>query len=800
MLTPSDEQREILRAIGNGHNVVVDAVAGSGKSTTVLHVARQFKDIPILQLTYNAFLRSELKEKVQEFGIHNLEVHTYHSFAVKYFDRLAFTDFGLRNILAAATTTTTAATTTTTTAAIVYPPIPPYSILVLDEVQDMTPLYFRFVLAITQRIGMSALAASSASATAAAGFQLLVLGDYRQSLYEFKGSDARFLTLAAQIWHGYPLLRMPHSFLRLPLHTSYRVTTPMATFVNVAMLGEDRLVAPRKGVPVTYLRFDRRTSVIKIVCQIQSLLAGGGSGAYKPSDFFILAASLRGHNNLVKQLENELVERGIPCNVPMMENESLDDRVIHGKVVFSSFHSVKGRQRPFVFVLGFSQSHVERTLSAGDCRDSCPNTLYVACTRATQQLFICEEDKGLFDGPCHFLKLSHKQLAHPDAAHFVSFLGHQKQSLFARDEDEGGGDNGGGSGGSGENAPASEFARIYTSVTDLVKFISEETFDAILPFLKNAFVTECPARKVPIPVPVVHQCAGGNYEEVSDINGITIPAMFFDHYHYHHENKNHSTFMGCTDRSSLIGVVRREMHRKTLRKQQRGKIFAMLQEILIARQNFTYTPQEYLHLGNAYIALQENLYFKLQQIQSCDYNWLRACDIEECFLVLQDAIPQHERARDKFQLEETIIDCTGAGAGGDNGDDGDDNILAILDAQTMAAGLERKFAITARVDLLTESCVFEIKCTSQLTTEHLLQLILYAWIWRTICCFPPREFKIVNIRTAERLRLDCNDQTLCSIAHCLLKNKYTRITPPPLPHFLAAAAAAATSTSTPPRL
>ena len=51
-----------------------------------------------------------------------------------------------------------------------------------------------------------------------------------------------------------------------------------------------------------------------------------------------------------------------------------------------AFHCVKGRQRPYVFVVGFNQSYMSYFARNMD-QNRCPNTLYVATTRATQRLF-----------------------------------------------------------------------------------------------------------------------------------------------------------------------------------------------------------------------------------------------------------------------------------------------------------------------------------------------------------------------------------------------------------------------------
>ena len=95
----SGEQEFILKNIVEGNNVIVDAVAGSGKSTVVLSIANKIPDKKILQLTYNSMLRAEVKQKVDQLDLINIRVHTYHSLAVCYYLSTAHTDTGIRHIL-----------------------------------------------------------------------------------------------------------------------------------------------------------------------------------------------------------------------------------------------------------------------------------------------------------------------------------------------------------------------------------------------------------------------------------------------------------------------------------------------------------------------------------------------------------------------------------------------------------------------------------------------------------------------------------------------------------------------------
>ena len=79
----SDEQLQIINAVKEGYNVQVDAVAGSGKTTTILSLADAMPDKTIIQLTYNRELMEEVKQKKTQLSetmyLDNLSIYTYHS-------------------------------------------------------------------------------------------------------------------------------------------------------------------------------------------------------------------------------------------------------------------------------------------------------------------------------------------------------------------------------------------------------------------------------------------------------------------------------------------------------------------------------------------------------------------------------------------------------------------------------------------------------------------------------------------------------------------------------------------------
>jgi hypothetical protein len=86
-----------------------------------------------------------------------------------------------------------------------------------------------------------------------------------------------------------------------------------------------------------------------------------------------------------------------------------------------------------------------------------------------------------------------------------------------------------------------------------------------------------------------------------------------------------------------------------------------------------------------------------------------------------------------------------------------------------------QFVFTARTDLITESTLWEPKCTTEISAEHMIQTVIYAWIMRTIDPTFSKSVKIFNIRTGQVLRLEADKPVLDSIVIALLKGKYDKV-------------------------
>lgn len=694
MNNPSNEQQFIIDQLKTKKNVIVDAIAGSGKSTTILSVANTLNDIFILQMTYNSMLRLEIKEKTKNLKINNIEVHTFHSLAKKYYMLSAHTDTAIRYILLHK-----------------LPPrisIPIFKLIVLDESQDMSFLYFQFMVKFSKDMSSD--------------FQLLILGDYKQGLYEFKGADIRFLTMADKIWVPHPQL-ISKEFVKCPLQMSYRITKQMANFVNNVMLGETRMFSCKDGEPVYYYRQSRYFTEKFVISQIKNLLTSGAS----PGDFFVLGASVKGPNSQIRKMENALVENDIPCHVPMLDSENINEKVIEGKVVFSTFHSVKGRQRKYVFIIGFDNSYYFKAKNAN--KDICPNTLYVGSTRATDCLYVLEKNDFNTDRPLDFLKMSHHEMK---CQSYISFKGIPQSVFYKKNQ---------------ESEQKNIITRFNITPSTLINFIPENVVEEIAPILDKIFVKISGEthENDEIELPTVFKTRNNLYEDVSDINGIAIPCIY-----YQHIQKKWRT--SCKDENILYKMIKNNMLDS---KESEHKY---LKNIIKNMPESCLKISDYLYASNVYVATQERLYFKLKQIEPEEYTWISKENLKKCLKRLDSyilpecnkKIPVFEKVLIDYSMEKEHEDI--------------DFTLNPYFNNTM-------FRFSARVDAVTECTLWELKCTSKITLEHKLQVVVYAWLWK-ILVNDDKNIRILNIKTGEVLQLEATIDELTVIVVYILQGKY----------------------------
>lgn len=347
---PSDEQLEIIKNVKD-YNLIIEAMAGSGKTTTSLHITKNYENLNILLLTYNAKLKMETRQKRDLLGLVNLEVHSYHSFCVKYYNPKSYRDKEILNILK----------NNTKCKKFFH-----YDLIILDETQDMTEIYFNLFHKIVKDNNDKP--------------KICLFGDRHQCIFQFKDADSRFLLFAEYLFNINNF-----EWKKLSLKTSFRITNQIANCLNHVCFKENKIKAIKDNVKPEYYIIDSYS--IKIVELVLSFLNQG----YKEDQIFILSNSVKNPRTPIRSLANHLTKRGINLYVSNNKDEIKDDDLIKNKLVLTTFHSVKGLERDIVIIFNFDESFY--TYTKTEITDKIPNVYYVAMTRAKEKLIVIHDNK-----------------------------------------------------------------------------------------------------------------------------------------------------------------------------------------------------------------------------------------------------------------------------------------------------------------------------------------------------------------------------------------------------------------------
>lgn len=422
----SDEQRRVVSAVVVDRcNVIVNAVAGSGKTRTALvtsmewvcsrhashdvsvnekldHFSKNscitgFATPMVLLVAYNRLLMEDMvsqrNARVPPHLRSLIEVRTIHGLGRQYFGGEGITtDRDLYRWMEDKTSP--------------FRQFPPYSLVIIDEAQDLNPILFNFLRYVLSYLNHP---------------QLLILGDPFQLLYRFNGADERFLIEANE---RFAEVAAPVPFKRFKLSICFRITHEMANWINIFLNPNnlDRAAGPNSwhfedyrqqiadwwgdgikanpgrppapdsvtfcdGSALPYPRVDR------IVGEMTGLLQ-----QYDASSFVLLSPSLSNEKSPARLITNNLstVSEMKQSWFIDIGNTQDDGNFLHlrrNKRIASTIHKFKGRECDAVALIGFDGFFESKGIS--DPRDLF-NVFYVAATRARERLHIVQWDRTPF--------------------------------------------------------------------------------------------------------------------------------------------------------------------------------------------------------------------------------------------------------------------------------------------------------------------------------------------------------------------------------------------------------------------
>lgn len=369
----SYEQEDVLNAVVNlRKNVLVIAKAGSGKSSTALATAYHFHQrhgLRTMLITYNARLKTETRGRIAGLKIQSaVEAHSYHAVAGRYFARQHKGGADSSLISAALTKT----------------PLVPlaFGLIVIDEAQDMNPLYYQFVKHVI--------------AHCEAPPQVLIIGDPFQRIFGFNGATSKYLCRPEHYFGG--------EFVIKHLTVCWRITHEMAAYINENLnpnnlqhtcsaewweehgaqvtawwgagirANPHRAAAPRS---VAVVRGWANKDTMREVRELFDLYGNDGVA--------LLAFSLRGKRTPIKAIVDKLGKGQDENWAVLTGSTSATAEVLHGKRLASTVHRMKGLERRGVVVCGMG-SFIEKRYLTDPLEHF--NIWYVACTRAKDRLVV----------------------------------------------------------------------------------------------------------------------------------------------------------------------------------------------------------------------------------------------------------------------------------------------------------------------------------------------------------------------------------------------------------------------------
>jgi len=667
-VTYSEEQQCVIDAAVKC-NVIVNAVAGSGKTTTIFGIIKSMPSSMFLVLTYNQRLKGEMRAKCDKERVNNAHIHNYHSFAVQYFGT-KFND--LRPALTCKWKK----------------PVPQCTHIIIDEAQDMEHDFFLLVKKIASAMTSMPL--------------FVVMGDKRQSIFTYRGSDHRFLTMADRIFPS-----NDHPWISLSLSTSYRCTEDMAAFVNHCMKTplltgrkkhQDECTSDFDVELVTCNMFVHPARYIEHYIRSHNL---------KPQDVYVISHSVS--NGPPKTCENALKSNN--PYLPMLvatnsDDSSKDDSVYDHKLVFSTIHRTKGLERNVVFFLGFDASNYTY-FAKGEDPERMTNELYVACTRAKQKLVLFRSDKEELLSFANPLQASIPR---------TSILNLSKPRHH--DEDDGS-DAGSGSALSSSSSSSSSLSLLHdkrgTTVTSITKFLKTDVIEEAMSFFSVRMLSE-PQSLLQFPSVVKF---GKITEDVSPIIATAINLCFF-----------HRTFdldQRCT-MTQIREFVKTQNIDKVLVPLSTSSTTTSATGIATAT-----TWEEWLCHANLKVSYVEEVLSKVFQVTRHDY-----VDEKE----LEQGVSRLHSVVEQWGLEKKGMTRIKRQYATDSSEM-DPSIIQQLPGM-----------LSGNAEIVTDDVLMEVKCVTTLTVEHQLQLALLALL--TKCVKDANEnmrYLLFNVKTNECLEL-----------------------------------------------
>ena len=335
----SSEQELFINTAMEGHNVLVDACIGSGKTTAIQHLCEAYPPkVKILYLTYNRLLKIDARSKIKK---RNVTVTNYHGYAYSCLRRMNMTA-GLSDMIQVFLRE--------------HPPIAHYDVLVIDEYQDIEQELANMLQMIKD---------------ANPGIQIVAVGDMMQKIYDKT-------TLNVQ---GF-ITGFLGEHVTLEFTQCFRLSADHA-----AMLGRvwnKKIVGVNPNCKIEVLPEE---DIVRFLSEQDT------------KDVLCLGARTGQLSKVLNRLEEEYPERFNKHNVyaSIAENDSLGaTEPTSESAIFTTYDSSKGLERKIAVIFDWTESYwLTRARKPQQSYEILRNIFCVAASRGKDRIIFVEPDEAM---------------------------------------------------------------------------------------------------------------------------------------------------------------------------------------------------------------------------------------------------------------------------------------------------------------------------------------------------------------------------------------------------------------------
>lgn len=336
ILPLSNEQELFIERALDGHNILVDACIGSGKTTAIQELCNRYdEDKNILYLTYNKLLKLDAKEKIKNKTV---TITNYHGFAYMEL-RKANIKSGINELIQIYNANDL--------------PVDHYDVLILDEYQDIEQESAEMLEHIKKYNPK---------------MQIIAVGDMEQKIYDKTRLNVESF-IVNLLGKGYD---------RLEFTLCFRISHKLAEFLGDVW--HKKIVGVNKDCRVLGLTFDETEEFLL---------------HFEPKDILCLGQNMGKRSEMLNRLEDINPQKFNKYTIwsNTTDNDSGATQPTPNCAVFTTFDGCKGMERDVCVVFDWTEAYWSSRTSKPNAKyEIIRNIFCVAASRGKKYIVFVDND------------------------------------------------------------------------------------------------------------------------------------------------------------------------------------------------------------------------------------------------------------------------------------------------------------------------------------------------------------------------------------------------------------------------